>query len=141
MLSLTFLSLNIKNQTTGKGLATARQRRSDFSLHGYLTHNMTCFVWQLAHLRARREDKALGIRLKRFAFFSTFQLADLFPNRGADLLHNAPVLEVKRRGVGDHASGRRNVRIPHPSPRLFDGRCHIFTDVYLCLQKQTGANV
>lgn len=35
--------------------------------------NVTCFVLQLAHLLAQREDKAFRIRLKRFVF-CTFQL-------------------------------------------------------------------
>lgn len=39
----------------------------------YLMQNVTCFVLQPAHLLAQREDKAFGIRLKRFVF-CTFQL-------------------------------------------------------------------
>lgn len=44
-----------------------------FSLRRYLMQNVTCFVLQLAHLPAQREDKAFRIWLKRFVF-CTFQL-------------------------------------------------------------------
>lgn len=44
-----------------------------FSACCYLMQNVTCFVLQPAHLLAQREDKAFGIRLKRFVF-CTFQL-------------------------------------------------------------------
>lgn len=119
---LFFFFLNIRSQITRKSPVTAWQRLSDFSLHGYLM----CFVLQLAHLLARCEDNALGIRLKRFVFFSAFQLADLFPGTGADLRHHVPVQEVK--------SGRRCIRLTERSV------CHVSNDVYLCLLRQTGTN-
>lgn len=123
---------------------TALQRLSDFSLRRYLMHNVTCFVLQLAHLLARWEDKAFWIRLKRFVFFSTFQLACLFPDRGAPLLHNVPVQWVGRRGavVDNDASGRNKVGISGPTAeaRRVDESCHMLTTrPYHCVSKLAPA--
>lgn len=107
-------------------------------------HNVTCFVLQLAHLLAWWEDKAFWIRLKRFVFFSTFQLACLFPDRGAPLLHNVPVQWVGRRGaaVDNDASGHHKVGISGPTataPRV-DESCHMLTTrPYHCLSKLAPA--
>lgn len=103
-------------------------------------HNVTCFVLQLAHLLAQWEDKAFWIRLKRFLFFSTFQLACLFPDRGAPLLHNVPVQWVGRRGaaVDNNASGWHKVGISGPAAKAWrvDESCHMLTTCpYHCVSK------
>lgn len=95
---LFFLSYKEPNNVEKR--VTAPQRLSDFSHHGYLMHNETCFVLQLAHLLARWGDKAWRIRLKRFVFLSTFQWAELFfLAEDARLRQNGPVRWVERSSI------------------------------------------
>lgn len=62
-----------------------------FSPCCYLMRTVTCFVLQLAHLPARREDKAFRIWLKRFVF-GTFKLP-LTWRRSPHLPHSVPIQE------------------------------------------------
>lgn len=118
-------------------------------------YNVTCFVLQLAHLLARWEDKASRIRLKRFVFFSTFQLAYLLPDRGAHLLHDVLVGWVEREGeqrrttthppdiTQETLRPQRSLTLSYclnVPLKLPDESCHISNDVSLSLHLQIGTN-